>query len=300
MKRSITTLQKIMRSIRTSNVFPVVIERITKRIYPQDSIDIPQCFKVRNFGCTFKGSIDNYIDYHIFFFGGYDLTGMFLTEKIIQRIGRGDILDIGSNVGNHALFYSRFANKVFCFEPNPEVLEKLRVNVSESKAENVVIFDFALSNINGKLRFFKNSERNLGGGSFECGHEGIDPITSQFLVAKRGDDVLPDLGAGINYVKLDVEGHEAKVLQGMKKWSENLRPVFDFEFSKTLKESIGNKNELMALFPNDYTLFGTQQKYEWRALRLIAGYELCLTKFYFDKIYSHAFAIPNEKIKIII
>lgn len=291
----VTFFQRMIRTIYLSNVLSVIVERLVRKLYPIEKITRRQ-FTVHNFNGVFQGTIDNYIEYQIFFFGGYDIAGLILSREIIRKLNCKNIVDIGANVGNHAIFYSQIADNVYCFEPNPMVIPRLIGNIMNSCVNNVIIYDFALSDKNGKLRFFQNAGRNFGAGSFERNHDGIDLNSEQFLITKRGDDILPDICKNIDFVKIDVEGHEHKVLEGMRKCAETMRPVFDFEFSNTLRRGVGNEASLRKLFPVGYTLLGAVERNRNKIKRIVCGRELILEKFLFDRTYSHAFAIPDEKI----
>jgi hypothetical protein len=72
------------------------------------------------------------------------------------------IIDIGSNIGNHSLFFSKYLKNdiVYCFEPFPDNVKILEQNMSNSKSK---IFDIALSDHIGELPLYNSQHDNNGG-----------------------------------------------------------------------------------------------------------------------------------------
>ena len=121
----------------------------------------------------------------------------FLTY--IQSLGlSGTYLDIGTNIGNHVVYFSKYtsADRVIGFEPIFEYFQVANRNIINNGLED------------------KCSIYNIGLGS-----EGGDCIISfgsirQMSVVKRLDDVLEGINDSISIIKIDVEGMEIEVLKG--------------------------------------------------------------------------------------
>lgn len=65
----------------------------------------------------------SYVDSHIFFFGGLELQEMqFLVHYLTSQ---STVFDIGANVGQHALFFSKYVKHVYAFEPNAETYKEM-------------------------------------------------------------------------------------------------------------------------------------------------------------------------------
>jgi FkbM family methyltransferase len=134
-------------------------------------------------------------------------------QRVIgQFIKQTDVvLDIGANAGFYSLAFSRLIGpkgKVWAFEPFCDNLSNLRFHINMNKLENVSVIAAALS-----------SESGLANFSF-----GLNNATGSISTQKIGKYLVPtfSLDDAIkfnfidhpNFIKMDVEGEESKVLEG--------------------------------------------------------------------------------------
>lgn len=167
------------------------------------------------------------IDRHIVVNGIYERRYLRFLESIIPD--GAVILDIGANIGNHALYLSRKAAAVHCFEPNPRAWARLERNIALNNASNVLVHHYGLNDRNCFQRFTEVAG-NLGmtrpsdNGELE-------------LELRKGDESvsLPR----IDFIKIDVEGAEGKVLAGLKHTIAKHRPIIAFEYNGGAWEIIG-------------------------------------------------------------
>lgn len=170
----------------------------------------------------------DYIGQHICIDGYYEIRELQLIKDWITANHRdayhGTFLDVGANIGNHTVFFSKLFAKVRSFEPNPSAYRLLSVNTVNLK--NVEIFDFGLSDNNGKSDFY-GGDRDLGSASLELNSQ----LQKIDIYLKRMDDL--ELGNDpISFVKIDVEGHEASVIAGGEKTLKRHFPIVAFEQSE--------------------------------------------------------------------
>jgi len=128
-----------------------------------------------------------------------------LLEYIKSRFIGGVALDVGANIGNHSIFFSKFIfDKTYAFETNPTnfsllIQNKTNNNISDNK---LILYQVALSD--DHYKYVNNDFIGNMGRSFIVEGEGE-------LETKKLDDFdLPK----VNFIKMDVEGHELKVLKG--------------------------------------------------------------------------------------
>jgi len=133
----------------------------------------------------------------------------------------GVFVDVGSNIGFYSLLLSDKASWVLAFEPCLTTFLTLEHNLLLNKSDNVLSYHIALSDING------NGLLNI---TDHSGHNSLKSISDKVLrkeeiFLKRFDDLKLSLDR-IDLVKIDVEGAELDVLNGMvdsiKKYSPNL------------------------------------------------------------------------------
>ncbi|MGS2723684.1 FkbM family methyltransferase [Porticoccus sp. GXU_MW_L64] len=194
-------------------------------------------------GIAYEGHLDNYVEWVAYVTGQfYEYTYINLIKK---RVNGGIALDVGANIGNHSLAFSQFFEQVYAVEPYPPVYERLAAKTRV--ASNIKPFAIGLSDISGQLQFDTPKNLNWGAGKIsDCGD-----ITVDVLV---GDQFVRDNIEGtINFIKIDVEGHEPKVLAGLQQTIGQHRPVVMFEVNRDyLKNGRKGLNELFRLFPQDY------------------------------------------------
>lgn len=122
------------------------------------------------------------------------------------------VFDVGANIGDHTRAYLDMGKKVIAFEPHPLSVQCLWHNCIEA-----IIFEGALSDQAGELSFM---------GLDNVGASRIRPDGEMKIRAARLDDLaLP----APQFVKIDVEGHEPKVLKGMMETLRQHRPLVFIE-----------------------------------------------------------------------
>jgi len=148
-----------------------------------------------------------------------DLIKQFLLERHSDVL-KGTCLDIGANIGNHSVYFSKLFSEVRSFEPNPQPFKLLKINTE--KYENILISNFGLSDQRCSASFF-TSKSNIGGSSLYG--EGGDEIQVQLEVI----DELDFNKQGVSFVKMDVEGNELQVLEGGENFFRKHSPIVAFE-----------------------------------------------------------------------
>ncbi len=160
--------------------------------------------------------------------GSYDCInkGRFYEFPFLETVRgmalQGIYLDVGTNVGNHAVYFAMFceATKVIGFEPmarwRARALDNIRANGCEHRVQ---VFPDGLLDRPGTLDF------NPHGSVYR-------------LDCKTLDILLPEV-EGVVFVKMDIEGSEPKALLGGKEFFRRNRPVI-------AAEVLGSTDELAA------------------------------------------------------
>lgn len=131
----------------------------------------------------------------------------------------GWFVDVGANIGTQTI-YAVLSGKfqgVVAIEPEPHNLELLRRNLAlNGMSDRVHVVAEAASSTHGTAQLRRDLQ-NFGGHSIEPGQElrRSDTIT---VPTRPLDDILAGLGIApeqVSLLTIDVEGHEAAVLEGM-------------------------------------------------------------------------------------
>ena len=133
-------------------------------------------------------------------------------------------LDIGANIGNHTLYMAKIrkVRKVVPFEVNPDAIAILRINLALNDCRNVddSYLGIGLSAREQRMSKVASYADNLGGTRFT-------PSETGAFLSMPGDPLVSHLAVGA--IKIDVEGMETDVLEGLTTTIRRWRPALFLE-----------------------------------------------------------------------
>lgn len=184
-----------------------------------------------------------------------------LTTKLLSKeLKKGmTCLDVGGNIGYYTLLESNIVGntgKVIAIEPSPPNFEHLKKNLSIQDAKNVDAYNFAAGDVDGEVNFLVYRESN---GSFTIPDGETTNLPGDLIKvqAKRLDTFLDELKINhVDFVRMDVEGYEHHIIEGMKNIIKNSKPMFQIEVHVTLLGKEGTKK-----FLKEFQDFGYETKY---------------------------------------
>ena len=161
----------------------------------------------------------------------------------------GIAIDIGANIGNHSLFFANKFKQVIAFEPVPSNCWIVKANAYLNKIDNLVLIEKGMSNKNTLMAIDTSNRENTNNGLSEV----IKDSSNQIIVdVAIGDEEIEKLNLNkkIEIIKIDVEGHEPFVVEGLKRTIKKDEPLIFWEaFSrgeanktKVILEQMGYKN----------------------------------------------------------
>ncbi len=130
--------------------------------------------------------------------------------------------DLGANIGNHSLFFAQLFGNVVSFEPHSRIYKILALNTESST--NIEVVNAGLSDKAGILGAFEQP-LNLGASKIVENSEG----NIFFRVVTLDQYVIETPYNSIDFIKMDVEGHELSVLKGATQTLKNHRPILALE-----------------------------------------------------------------------
>jgi FkbM family methyltransferase len=117
--------------------------------------------------------------------------------------------DIGANIGSYTLLASEQPARIFAFEPHPVTFQLLEKNVKRNGRSNVKLYRLALGSEN-RDSFLTDYRENCINRIVKSSEK-----YSIKICCMRGDSLIRDTGVIPEIVKIDTEGHEHEVLNGM-------------------------------------------------------------------------------------
>lgn len=139
-------------------------------------------------------------------------------------------LDIGANIGYYALLTAWVIGReglLVAIEPHPENFNLLLENISMNDLGNMVCFNAACSNYDGYGHMRVTPQSNWHSLVQDGNNGGLQ------VEVKRVDTLAKGLER-LDLMRMDVEGHEYKVIEGSHKTIETFRPYLFIEFHPTL------------------------------------------------------------------
>lgn len=181
--------------------------------------------------------------------GSYPPTAMILgryeeeTTRLFKEVINAGacVVDVGAHVGYYTLLAAKRAGpagKVFAFEPDPANYSLLEKNISLNDYHNVVAMNEAVSNHEGISTLFRTSLDNGRHSTYNHGLPGNENIEtkSTTMDAFLGQQGWPR----VDLVKIDVEGAERDVLEGMGQLLQRTDPLkLIMEFNPLLLQRTG-------------------------------------------------------------
>lgn len=186
----------------------------------------------------------------------YHAEGEFYEQEELEIIRRafvpgGCYVDIGANVGNHALFVAKFLrpSEVIVVEPNPVAYKVLFSNVMLNRIEDVVDLRWLGYGISDAAKDTFGLEFHMGNVGAGRMVEGAGDIPSV-----PADEVIGDRTPGL--IKIDVEGMEMQVLRSLSRTVERCHPRIFVEVDKSNREAFE-----AWLIDNRYTAYAKPKRY---------------------------------------
>ena len=179
-----------------------------------------------------------------------NIFDFFTQQKILNALKKeikgnkiSVLIDVGSHKGEYILsLKSKFlVEKIFGFEPNPDIYNL--VNKKFSTSNNIIVFNYGISDSSGVIEFNKNLEsssssmNNLNTNSkyykkkfFLLNFLNLKKITTKINVEVKRLDEFFKLHKiqKVDLIKIDTEGFEFRVLKSLGQNIRNIK-IIHFE-----------------------------------------------------------------------
>jgi FkbM family methyltransferase len=184
----------------------------------------------------------------------------------LQLSGRV-VYDIGGFEGLVTLFFSVRAEAVVVYEPNPQSRSRLMENLRLNHVQNVTVRPVGVGAASEtKTIIFDPLMPGAATANASIGSQIRETAgrirTAEIQIVRLDDDIREHDLPTPDFVKIDVEGLELAVLQGMAQTLATVRPNLYIEMhGATLEEKIGNAHAVVGLLDRaGYRMFHVESE----------------------------------------
>jgi FkbM family methyltransferase len=189
-------------------------------------------------------------DRHCFTIYGNSEEGKMSHLKKIITPGQ-TVVDVGANIGIYSVVLAKFVEKqghVFAFEPAPDNVKLLRKTIKLNQFDNITVTQKAISNKPGIASFYLVD--GISSHSLMDYGKSINKIDVE---VESLDNFFQDYEKPIDFIKIDAEGYDFKVILGMQNIiskTQNLKIFVEFDPKRLIK--IGDSpQELLRFMQNN-------------------------------------------------
>jgi FkbM family methyltransferase len=168
-----------------------------------------------------------------------------VQEAMAKHLHSGGVCyDIGANMGFFSLIAARLVGPtgfVSAFEPVAENAASIRENVRLNQFSNINTFEVAVGRTSGEAELLLT---DWDGGSTLASSsvKPSEPVSRRNVRVVALDDFIAEKNLRLpTFVKIDVEGLELEVMQGMTKTIETAMPILLYEVDDGDREKFLNR-----------------------------------------------------------
>jgi FkbM family methyltransferase len=188
------------------------------------------------------------LEYYYRYFTRTLESELYFLRKLLKNHSKRRAIDIGANRGLYTYALSQIFEQVESFEPQPSCNQVIR-DYSKNNPK-VTIHTSALSNASGNIRLHIPIIRGRVNTTLATGCASITPPSCEHTVLEVPMKTLDEYNfKDVNFIKIDVEGHEMEVIEGgrenISKWHPILlieieqRHLVDVPIGNTFNKIIG-------------------------------------------------------------
>jgi FkbM family methyltransferase len=157
-------------------------------------------------------------------YNGHELD---VIKKFTSTIIKSDsvCMDVGAHAGAWAIRLAQKAKTVLAIEPVPRSMKQLMYNTKVNGLKNLRFFEFALSNRTGKAKIAMLQSY----GQYSLSNLGNQTLKDEIEVDVKTLDSMGPFIDRLDFIKIDIEGHEIEMLEGGMKVLKEFKPVMFIE-----------------------------------------------------------------------
>jgi FkbM family methyltransferase len=145
----------------------------------------------------------------------------------------GVFVDVGANLGLHPIIFADWFKSVIAFETNPIIFKVREANVALKDIKNVCCVCSGVSSENRNATFYIPRNGNLSRGTLNPWDVPSGVVEVQVQLDTLDNILMQEESEKVSLLKIDVEGHEANVLNGASHTLERSGSIVLFEVLDT-------------------------------------------------------------------
>lgn len=163
-----------------------------------------------------------------------------ISTKLISKLLKQGMtcLDIGANIGYYVLLESKLVGehgKIIAIEPSPVNFEYLQKNIKLQNTKKIEAFNIAAGNMEGKIKFLIYENASNSGMVIKDGEEKKWPGKVIEVPIIKVDSLLKEKNiAKIDFLRMDVEGYEFHIFEGMQDTLIRHKPIIQIEVHRSI------------------------------------------------------------------
>ena len=190
--------------------------------------------EVRRQGLRWQLDLTQYLDRAIYVKGRFEHRATRLVDKLVGKGMR--VLDVGANFGYYTTILGDRvgpSGKVWAFEPTDHFGRRIAWHLDANHlTEWVEVFPFGLSDADSEAEIsILESTATLH--PVPHGQSSNEQITTEHIRLRSLDEMAEQHGIdGADFVKVDIDGHEPKFLEGGTEFLKRHLPMLMIEFNQ--------------------------------------------------------------------
>jgi FkbM family methyltransferase len=176
------------------------------------------------------------------------------TLSLVNKIPKGKtVIDVGGNCGLFSIPVAKDGFKVVSFEPIKMNVNLLELNKKENNCETLTIVPKALSNVNENRTIYIPfcSDNTSFNQDVAVSNMKRKDYVEEVVVCETFDKwISENKDLDVGFIKIDVQGFEKEVLEGMKNFLKNCNDVYifiewDAKHTEKAGSSLNNLEDLL-------------------------------------------------------
>lgn len=242
----------------------------------------------RRFSIDFSSNMQD----TLYFLGEYEKVITGFVEDLIRERGCKVFVDAGANFGWYTTLFAKYAGtrgEVHAFEPVPTTFENLRRNYElMGSPPNVRINNVALGEAESDAVINLFPDEPIGHASLSD-HGHANAISFSCKIVRLDDYLETNQVSKVDFVKVDIEGAELKLLKGAERlFRQQAPPIFLMEMALKQTKSFG-------YLPDDLIkFFRSRADYQFFKIDEISERLIEIDGFAPDDIGANVLCIPRD------